>query len=95
MVFSAGLGTGIKNNRNQVVQELLSPLKGLNKFEYPFQSGLILADALSGHTDEIIDMLTEKTGTYQFLVEEQEIMQPSKKPMCFLERKRLQMPLLF
>lgn len=66
MVFSAGLGIGIKNSRNQVVQELLSPLKGLNKFEYPFQSGLILADALSGHTDEIIDMLTEKTGTYQF-----------------------------
>lgn len=66
MVFSAGLGTGIRSSRSQVVQELLSPLKGLNKFEYPFQSGLILADALSGHTDEIIDMLTEKTGTYQF-----------------------------
>jgi hypothetical protein len=66
MAFSAGVGKGIKRSRSRVVQELLAPLKGLNKFEYPFQSGLILADALSGHTDEIIDMLTERTATYQF-----------------------------
>ncbi len=66
MAFSAGLGTGIKSSRSQVAAQLLSPLKGLNKFDYPFQTGLILADALSGHTDEIIDLLTERTGTYQF-----------------------------
>ncbi len=66
MKFSAGLGQGISQNRNQVVEELLPSFKGLNKFDYPFQSGLVLADALSGHTDEIIEILTEKTGTYQF-----------------------------
>ena len=66
MKFNAGLGKGIKANTGKVAQELLAPLNGVNNFEYPFQSGLILADALSGHTDEIIDLLTEMTGTYQF-----------------------------
>jgi hypothetical protein len=66
MKFSVGLGQGIKENRSKVAQELLSALTGVNKFDYPFQAGLILADALSGHTDEVIDLLTEMTGTYQF-----------------------------
>lgn len=64
--FSAGIGKGIKESRKRVVEELVQPLKGLHSFDYPYQSGLILADALSGHTDEIIELMTEKTTTYQF-----------------------------
>ncbi len=64
--FSAGLGKSIKTNREQVVNELYASMQGVDSFEYPYQSGLILADALSGHTDEIIDLLTEKTVSYQF-----------------------------
>lgn len=64
--FAAGLGRGIKHSRMQVVETLAGALTGVNKFEYPHQSALLLADALSGHTDEIIDLLTEQTGSYQF-----------------------------
>lgn len=66
MKFSAGIGKNIKADRMKVVDDLFGVLKGVNKFSYPYQSGLILADALSGHTDEIIDKLTEKTISYQF-----------------------------
>ncbi len=66
MKFSAGLGKGIKTNRSQVADQLFSSLKGVGRYEYLFQSGLLLADALSGHTDEVIDLLTEMTGSYQF-----------------------------
>jgi hypothetical protein len=66
IIFSAGLGIGIKENRKKATDELYRSLTGIGDFDYPFHSGLILADALSGHTDEIIDMLTERTITYQF-----------------------------
>ncbi|MES2730212.1 MAG: FIST N-terminal domain-containing protein [Bacteroidota bacterium] len=64
--FSAGLGTGIKNSRTEAVEQLFSSLRGVGRFDFPYQSGLVLADALSGHTDEVIDLLTERTGSYQF-----------------------------
>lgn len=65
--FSAGIGRNISSNRDEVAKQLSSALSGLESYEYPYHSALILADALSGHTDELIDLLTEKThGTYQF-----------------------------
>ncbi|HEX8546276.1 MAG TPA: FIST N-terminal domain-containing protein [Cytophagaceae bacterium] len=65
--FSAGLGRDISKDRNIVADELFSALKGTDSYEYPYHSGLILADALSGYTDELIDILTERTvGAYQF-----------------------------
>ncbi|MFD2163638.1 FIST signal transduction protein [Paradesertivirga mongoliensis] len=67
MKFSAGLGTGIKESRSKVVDELFNRLEDLENAQYQYRSAMIFADALSGYTDEIIDLLTEKTaGTYQF-----------------------------
>lgn len=67
MKFSAGLGTGIKHDRASVVDALSKALTGNENYEYQYHSALILADALSGYTDELIDLLTEKTmGVYQF-----------------------------
>lgn len=65
--FRAGLGREIKKNRAQAVEQMFGSLKGMGNYEYPYHAGLLLADALSGYTDELIDLLTVKTGgTYQF-----------------------------
>ncbi|MDQ6904559.1 MAG: FIST C-terminal domain-containing protein [Bacteroidota bacterium] len=67
MLFNASIGKGIRDSRNGVVDQLMKSLKGSENFKYKYHTALILADALSGHTDEIIDKLTERTaGLYQF-----------------------------
>lgn len=67
IIFSAGLSQGITKDRGKVTRELFNSLKGVDSVNYKYHSALIFADALSGHTDELIDQLTELTGgTYQF-----------------------------
>ncbi len=67
MKFFASIGRGIKENRKSVVEQLMESMQGIDRFEYKYHSAMLLADALSGYTDEIIDKLTEQTGgTYQF-----------------------------
>lgn len=67
MIFSAGLGKGIKASRDQVTDELYACLQGTENAQFQYRSAMIFADALSGYTDELIDLLTEKTGgIYQF-----------------------------
>ncbi|MBA2562596.1 MAG: FIST C-terminal domain-containing protein [Chitinophagaceae bacterium] len=67
MKFFASIGRGIKENRESVVEQLMESMQGIDRFEYRYHSAMLLADALSGYTDEIIDKLTEQTGgTYQF-----------------------------
>ena len=42
-------------------------LKGLEDYSYRYHTALLFADALSGYTDELVEILTEKTtGMYQF-----------------------------
>ena len=63
--FTAALSRGIKEDRVRVADELHSALSPVG--EYQYYSAMIFADALSGYTDEIIELLTEKTiGNYQF-----------------------------
>ncbi len=65
--FTAGLGQGIKKDRNKVAEQLNSVLTPVDDYQYQYYSAMIFADALSGHTDEIIELLTEQTmGKYQF-----------------------------
>jgi hypothetical protein len=65
--FSAGLAEGIKHSRKNVTEKLYTHLTGAHKYDFHYHSAMIFADALSGYTDELIDMLTEKTGgMYQF-----------------------------
>lgn len=67
MEFYASVGRGITTSREKTVSELVQSFNGLENFKYKYKTGLVLADALSGYTDEIIDRLTEFTaGTYQF-----------------------------
>lgn len=67
MQFFASIGRGIISSRDQVVEDLLTGMKGKDHFQYKYHTAMILADALSGYTDEIIEKLTFSTaGTYQF-----------------------------
>lgn len=67
MQFAASVGRGIKFNRDTVVDQLLDSMQGHDHFEYKYHTAMLLADALSGYTDEIIEKLTLRTaGTYQF-----------------------------
>lgn len=65
--FTAGVAEGIQESREKVADELFSVLAPVHDYQYQYYSAMIFADALSGYTDEMIELLTEKTmGKYQF-----------------------------
>lgn len=65
--FAAGLAQGIKKDRNLVTEELYSVLTPVDNYKYQYHSAMLFVDALSGYSDELVDLLTEKTmGKYQF-----------------------------
>ncbi|MEJ7694203.1 FIST N-terminal domain-containing protein [Daejeonella sp.] len=64
--FKAGIATGLKNDRG-LASEALTSVLSPDDYEYQYHSAMIFADALSGYTDELIELLTESTlGKYQF-----------------------------
>lgn len=65
--FSATFATGIQHGREEVANQLVHSLSGLDNYSYRYHTALLFADALSGYTDELVEILTEKTtGMYQF-----------------------------
>ena len=68
MRFSAGIGRRMSHDRARAASDLVSSFNGLRTYDYPFRSAVILADALTGHTDKLIEYLAMLTsGTYQFV----------------------------
>ena len=67
MEFFASVGQGIMNDRDKVVDQLYKGIEERDHFQYKYHTAMLLADALSGYTDELIEKLTLRTaGTYQF-----------------------------
>lgn len=67
MEFKVGMAGGIKGNRNQVASELYKCLSDVEDYRYAYHTAMIFTDALSGYTDELVELLTEMTvGKYQF-----------------------------
>ncbi|MDB5139133.1 MAG: hypothetical protein JWR12_1049 [Mucilaginibacter sp.] len=65
--FTAGFAQGIKADRSGVAEALNEVLSPTHDYQYQYYSAMLFADALSGYTDEIVELLTEKTmGKYQF-----------------------------
>lgn len=65
--FTAGVAEGIQGSREKVAGDLFNVLSPVHDYQYQYYSAMIFADALSGYTDEMIELLTEKTmGKYQF-----------------------------
>lgn len=68
MFFKTVLGRGLRSNRADAAKTLVSNLVGNAKPQFPHRTLLLLADALAGYTDELIQDLTNLTGgTYQFV----------------------------
>lgn len=68
MQFRVGLGCGVRENVDGVVTQIASALSAPDDFRYSYRTALVLADALAGHTDELIEKLTIATGgLYQFV----------------------------
>jgi hypothetical protein len=67
IVFKSGVATGINGDRELVAGQLNDQLTAQDDYKYRYHSAMLFADALSGYTDELIELLTEKTaGKYQF-----------------------------
>lgn len=67
MAFRAALGRGLSAGRQEAAIEMVSSFAGLHSHDYRFHTALVLADALAGYTDELLDHLTRLTGgAYRF-----------------------------
>ncbi|GCE30312.1 histidine kinase [Dictyobacter alpinus] len=69
MQFTATLGQSIRSDVADAAEHLAAGFRGQElEEEYPFHTAILLADAMAGHTDNLIEELTLLTqGTYQFV----------------------------
>jgi hypothetical protein len=67
VVFSYSVGRNLARDATSAAQEIVSKFTPAPPGQFPFRSALILADALAGHADILVDQLTLATaGQYQF-----------------------------
>lgn len=67
VVFSSSVGRDLKLNATAAAQEIASGFTPSPPGRFPFRAALVLADALAGHADILVDQLTLATaGQYQF-----------------------------
>lgn len=68
MQFALGVGRGLREQGVQAAQALLSTFHGKSNHRYRYRTALVLADALAGQMDTLVEHLTLLTaGTYQFV----------------------------
>lgn len=67
MRFHASLGRGMGTDRSRVAAELVRGFAGPHASQYRYRTAIVLADARTGFTDDLIAQLALQTsGTYQF-----------------------------
>lgn len=66
MRFSASLARGLSGNRAAAAKHLAESLTATPSL-YPFRYGLLFTDALAGHTEDLLERLTEAAREYQFV----------------------------
>jgi hypothetical protein len=65
--FRVAVGRDITADPGAATRQMVSHFTGLTDFTFPHRSALVLADALAGHADVLVDELTLATGgQYQF-----------------------------
>lgn len=65
--FAIGVARDVSDDATAAAQQVVSSFKGLSDHSFPYRSALVLADALAGHADVLVDELTLATsGQYQF-----------------------------
>lgn len=68
MQFSIGVGRGVRDQNAKAAQALLSTFQGNSIHRYRYRTALVLADALAGQMDSLVEQLTLLTaGSYQFV----------------------------
>jgi hypothetical protein len=66
MYFNASVGHGLKESPLTAAHECVAGLKGMEKIEFAYRTGLVLTDALAGYVDELIDNINIASGgSYQ------------------------------
>jgi hypothetical protein len=66
-VFSSSVGRHLAGNASGAAKEMVSRFSTSSPDRFPFRAALVLADALAGHADILVDELTLATaGQYQF-----------------------------
>ncbi|MFG0328999.1 MAG: FIST signal transduction protein [Phycisphaerales bacterium] len=66
MMFSAGIGQGLSDNRASVAQALVDSFDGDPDGQFAYHSAMILTDALAGHAEDVTERMTLLTaGRYQ------------------------------
>lgn len=65
--FGVGLTRNITADSGAAAREIVAGFGGLSDFNFPHRSALVMADALAGYADVLVDELTLATGgQYQF-----------------------------
>ncbi len=65
--FRAGVGRGVKQDRGRAAREVLQQFGGLHGSASLHCYALLLADALAGYTEDLVEQFTVQTaGRYQF-----------------------------
>ncbi len=65
--FGIGVARDIEGDGAEAARQIASGFSGLADYTFPHRSALVMADALAGHADVLIDELTLATGgQYQF-----------------------------
>lgn len=65
--FAVGVGRDVLGDPAGAARQITSEFKGLTDHAFPYRSALVMADALAGHADILVDELTLATGgQYQF-----------------------------
>lgn len=65
MKFTAGLGTGLRDNRADAARQIVESFAGLKTHDFIYRSALILTDALAGYTDDLVEQINLRTvGAY-------------------------------
>lgn len=66
MSFAAGLGRNLQADRAGAARQLVSSFVGRDTADYSHRSAMVLADALAGYAEDLVEQLTVLTGgTYQ------------------------------
>lgn len=67
MQFSVGFGRNLSRDPAAAAREVVSGFKEVSAPKLPYKSALVMADALAGHMDTMVEELTMATaGQYQF-----------------------------
>ncbi|WP_035701132.1 FIST signal transduction protein [Bradyrhizobium genomosp. I (2014)] len=67
VIFSSSFGRNLSRDAAKAAQEIVSGFIDTPPSRFPFRSALVMADALAGHADILVDQLTLATaGQYQF-----------------------------